>query len=57
MSKKPLFLIPMQGLSPEEAVQALRKALRSLLPSEPAEGSPAEEPDEDEDDAEVEDEE
>jgi predicted RNase H-like HicB family nuclease len=47
MSKKPLFLIPMQGLSPEEAVQALRKALRSLLPSEPAEGSPAEEPDRD----------
>jgi len=43
MSKKPLFLIPMQGLSPEEAVQALRKALRSLLPSEPAEGSPADE--------------
>ena len=44
MSKKPLFLIPMQGLSPEEAVQALRKALRSLLTSEPAEESSLEEP-------------
>jgi len=47
MSKKPLFLIPMQGLSPEEAVQALRKALRSLLPSEPAEEPTLEEPNQD----------
>jgi len=48
MSKKPLFLLPIQGMSLEEAQSALRAALRGLLPSEPAEEPPAEESDEDE---------
>jgi hypothetical protein len=51
MGKKPLFLISTEGMTLEEAQSALRAALRSLLPQEPAEGSsleesPAEEPDE-----------
>jgi hypothetical protein len=45
--KKPLFLISTEGMTLEEAQSALRAAFRSLLPSEPAEESPPEEPDQD----------
>ena len=43
MGKKPIFLMSIEGMTLEEAQSAVRAAFRSLLPSEPAEGSPADE--------------
>jgi len=48
MGKKPIFLMSIEGMTLEESQSAVRAALRSLLPTEPAEESPAEESDKDE---------
>jgi len=43
MGKKPLFLGSTEGMTVDDVQSAVRAALRSLLPQEPAEGSSLEE--------------